>query len=72
MVNTDASKVERFLEGLRPDLYRDVNMGGIQGVTSSQVVERALVAEQAELKIERAHEARRWFQQGKGQKMGSR
>ena len=45
MVNTDALKVERFLEGLRPELYRDVNMAGIQGVTYSQVAERALVAE---------------------------
>ena len=35
MVNTDALKVERFLEGLRPELYRDVNMAGIQGVTYS-------------------------------------
>ena len=35
MVNIDVLKVERFLEGLRPELYRDVNMAGIQGVTYS-------------------------------------
>lgn len=28
IVNTDALKVERFLEGLRPELYRDVNIAG--------------------------------------------
>ena len=68
MVNTDALKVERFLEGLRPELYRDVNMAGIQGVTYSQVAERALVAEQAELRISRAQEIRRQFKQGQGQR----
>ena len=54
MVSTEALKVERFLEGLRPELYRDVNMAGAQGVTFSQIAERALVAEQAELRIARA------------------
>ncbi|KAK6115653.1 hypothetical protein DH2020_007922 [Rehmannia glutinosa] len=42
MVNTDAMKVERFLEGLRPELYRDVSMAGTLRVTYSQVAERAL------------------------------
>lgn len=44
MVNTDALKVERFLEGLTI-LYRDVSMEGIQGVSYSQIEERTLVAE---------------------------
>ena len=61
MISTDALKVERFLEGLRPELYRDVNMAAIQGVTYSQISERALVAEQAEVRIVRALEAHRQF-----------
>ena len=68
MISTDALKVERFLEGLRPELYRDVNMAGIQGVTYSHIAERALVAEQAELIIVRAQEVRRQFKQGQGQR----
>lgn len=51
MVSTEALKVERFLEDLRPGLYRDMSMVGIQGVTYSQVVERAQIAEQAEMQI---------------------
>ncbi|XP_022870780.1 uncharacterized protein LOC111390021 [Olea europaea var. sylvestris] len=68
MINTDALKVERFLEGLRPELYRDVIMVGIQDVSYSQIAERALVAEQAEQRISRAQEARRQFRQGQGQR----
>ena len=68
MINTDVLKVERFLEGLRLELYRNVNMVGIQGVTYSQIAERALVVEQAELRIIRALEARRQFKQGQGQR----
>ncbi|XP_022861220.1 uncharacterized protein LOC111381651 [Olea europaea var. sylvestris] len=36
MINTKALKVERFLEGLRPKLYRDVSMARIQDVSYSQ------------------------------------
>ncbi|XP_022867123.1 uncharacterized protein LOC111386870 [Olea europaea var. sylvestris] len=45
MVNIEVLKVERFHEGLRPELYRDVSMAGIQDVSYSQIAERALVAE---------------------------
>ncbi|XP_022856836.1 uncharacterized protein LOC111377914 [Olea europaea var. sylvestris] len=67
MVNTEVLKVERFLEGLRPELYRDVSMARILDVSYSQIPERALVAEQAEQRISRAQEARRQFRQGQGQ-----
>ncbi|XP_022865719.1 uncharacterized protein LOC111385547 [Olea europaea var. sylvestris] len=42
MVNIEVLKVERFLEGLRPELYRDVSMARIQDVSYSQIAERAL------------------------------
>ncbi|XP_022858457.1 uncharacterized protein LOC111379330 [Olea europaea var. sylvestris] len=58
MINTDTLKVERFLEGLRPELYRYVSMAGIQDVSYSQIAERALVAEQAKQRISRAQEVR--------------
>lgn len=45
MVSTEPLKVERFLEGLRAELYQDVSMAGLQGATYSQVAERAQVAE---------------------------
>ncbi|CAA0821425.1 Unknown protein [Striga hermonthica] len=66
MVSTDALKMERFLEGLKPELYRDVYMAGVHGSTYSQVAERALVAEQAELKIRNAVEDRRQLVQKQG------
>lgn len=66
MVNTDALKVERFLERLRPKFYRDVSMIRIQGISYSQIAERAFVIEQAKQRISRAQEARRQFRQGQG------
>ncbi|XP_022857898.1 uncharacterized protein LOC111378850 [Olea europaea var. sylvestris] len=36
MINTKVLKIERFLEGLRPKLYRDVSMVRIQDVSYSQ------------------------------------
>ncbi|CAA0822151.1 Unknown protein [Striga hermonthica] len=58
MVSTDALKIDRFLEGLKPEVYRDVCMAGVHGSTYSQVAERALIAEQAELEIRNAVETR--------------
>lgn len=54
MINIDTLKVKRFLEGLRPELYRNVSMTRIQGISYSQIAKRALVAEQAEQRINRA------------------
>ncbi|CAA0833371.1 Unknown protein [Striga hermonthica] len=59
IVSTDTLKTKRFLEGLKPELYRDVCMADIQRSNYSQVVERALIAEQAEQKIRKAQEMRR-------------
>ncbi|XP_022852518.1 uncharacterized protein LOC111374122 [Olea europaea var. sylvestris] len=61
MVNTGTLKEERFLEGLRPELYRAISMAKIQDVLYSQIAERALVAEQAEQRISRGQEPRRQF-----------
>lgn len=66
MINIDTQKVERFLEGLRLELYRDVSTAGIQDVSYFQIVERALVVEQTEQRISRTQEARRQFRQGEG------
>ncbi|XP_022866766.1 uncharacterized protein LOC111386539, partial [Olea europaea var. sylvestris] len=51
IVSTNEHKVERFIEGLRPDLYQDVKIVGTQGVTIATIAERALEAEQAESRI---------------------
>lgn len=57
MVSTDELKVERFLEGLRPKLYRNVRMAGTREVSFAVIVDRALIVDQAELKIVKAGEA---------------
>ncbi|KAL2533446.1 Uncharacterized protein Adt_06797 [Abeliophyllum distichum] len=58
MVGTNGLKVDRFLEGLRPELNRDVLMSGIQNMSFPEVTVNALLAEQAEVKIVWAREAR--------------
>ena len=68
MVGTDVLKAGRFLDGLKPELYRDVCMAGIQGVTYAQIVERALVAEQAENRIMQAQDFRKQIAQRQGQR----
>lgn len=57
MVSTDELKVERFLEGLRPKLNRNVRMAGTREVSFAVIVDRALIVDQAELKIVKAGEA---------------
>ncbi|KAL2518587.1 Uncharacterized protein Adt_14834 [Abeliophyllum distichum] len=58
MVGTNGLKVDRFLEGLRPELNKDVLMSGIQNMSFPEVTDKALLAEQAEVKIVRAQEVR--------------
>nr|XP_017217284.1 PREDICTED: uncharacterized protein LOC108194857 [Daucus carota subsp. sativus] len=53
LVVTEASRVNRFLEGLQPELARDVDMGRTGPLTYSQAVEKALRAEHREQKIMR-------------------
>lgn len=51
LVSSDALKVEQFLEGLKLEIYRDVTMARMVGVTYSIIAERALDAECAKNKI---------------------
>ncbi|XP_017227640.2 uncharacterized protein LOC108203314 [Daucus carota subsp. sativus] len=53
LVVTEASRVNRFLEGLQPELARDVDMGRTGPLTYSQAVEKALRAKHREQKIMR-------------------
>ncbi|XP_062116236.1 uncharacterized protein LOC133830299 [Humulus lupulus] len=62
LVPTDGTRRERFLQGLQPRLARDVRITTVAGVTTyAQVVEKALTAESAEIKIWRDNAARRDF-----------
>ncbi|KAL2542363.1 Uncharacterized protein Adt_03344 [Abeliophyllum distichum] len=54
MVGTNGLKVDCFLEGLRPELNRDVLMSRIQNMSFPEVTDKALLAEQAKVKIVRA------------------
>lgn len=58
MVDKNGNKVDRFLEGLRPELNRDVLMSGVQNLNFPEVADKALMAEQAELRIFKARETR--------------
>ena len=51
LVNTNELKVEQFVEGLRPEIFRDVTVGETEGTTYPRVVEQALKAERAQRKI---------------------
>ncbi|XP_074342415.1 uncharacterized protein LOC141679962 [Apium graveolens] len=51
LVSTEASRVNRFREGLQPKLARDVDIGRTGSLTYSQAVEKALRAEYREQKI---------------------
>ena len=61
LVCTDELKIEQFVEGLRPEIYRDVTVGQSEGPSFSKIVEQALKAERAQKKIleeSKAKEAR--------------
>lgn len=58
MVSTDELNIECFLEGLYPELNQDVRMAKTQATNLSVIADRELIAEQVELKIVKAHEAR--------------
>ena len=52
LVPTDGTRKERFLQGLQPRLARDVRITTMARVTTyAQVLEKALTAESAEIKI---------------------
>ena len=50
-MSTSELKVEQFVEGLRPEIFRDVTVGEMEGMTYLIVVEKALRAERAQRKV---------------------
>ena len=51
LVGTNELKIEQFVEGLKPELFRDVIVSESEGMTFARVVEQALKAERAQRKI---------------------
>ena len=51
LVTTNELKVEQFVEGLKPEIFRDVTVGESEGISYAKVVEQALKAERAKRKI---------------------
>ena len=56
LVGTNELKIEQFVEGLRPEIFRDITVNEAEGIIFSRVVELALKAERAQSKIEEAIE----------------
>ena len=54
MIATNTARVNRFLEGLKPELTRDVDMGREGPISYREVVQRAIRVEQREMRIEQA------------------
>ncbi|PON67101.1 hypothetical protein PanWU01x14_104980, partial [Parasponia andersonii] len=54
MVANDVTKVTRFMEGLKPELTGDVDMGLTGPISYRKAVEKALRAEHREEKILKA------------------
>ncbi|XP_062102995.1 uncharacterized protein LOC133813988 [Humulus lupulus] len=54
LINIETSRVNRFLEGLQPELARDVDMGRTGPLSYAQAMEKALRAEHREEKITKA------------------
>ena len=59
MVATDALKVEQFVDGLNPEIFRDVSMSEIEKMTYAQVVNQALKAEVTQRKIQEVTKEKR-------------
>ena len=51
LVGTNELKIEHFVEGLKPELFRDVTVSESEGMTFARVIEQALKAERAQRKI---------------------
>ena len=54
MVTTNTARVNRFLEGLKQELAKDVDMGRKGPISYREVVQRDIRAEQREMRIEQA------------------
>ncbi|CAI9769710.1 unnamed protein product [Fraxinus pennsylvanica] len=58
VTTTSEIKIDRFIGGLKPELARDVQMLGVQGLDFSLEIDKALMAEQAEAKIAQVREVK--------------
>ncbi|XP_073064083.1 uncharacterized protein [Primulina eburnea] len=65
IAENDKDKGEHFLRGLKPEIRRDVHMAKV--ITYQDIVERALLAEHDEQKIEKERQLRRQAFQARGQ-----
>ena len=54
MVVTNIARVNHFLEGLKPELARDVDIGREGLISYREVVQRAIQAKQREMRIKQA------------------
>ena len=50
LVGTNELKIEQFVEGLKPELFKDMTVSESEGMTFPKVIERALKAERAKRK----------------------
>ncbi|MCQ7926296.1 retroviral-like aspartic protease family protein, partial [Salmonella enterica] len=57
MVGTNELKVEHFLQGIQKEILRDLRIGGVKNIPFSEIVSRALIAEQAEAEIREQRKA---------------
>ena len=51
LVGTNELKIEQFVEGLKPELFRDVTVSESEGMTFARFIEQALKVERAQRKI---------------------
>ena len=59
MVSTNELKVNQFLQGLKAEIYRDIKISAHKDMLYAEVAEKALEAEEAELRVIKAQEIRR-------------
>ncbi|PON88895.1 hypothetical protein TorRG33x02_152780, partial [Trema orientale] len=59
MVSTNELKINQFLQRLKVEIYRDIKISTGKGVPYTEVAEKALEAEEAELKVVKTLEIRR-------------
>lgn len=56
---TNELKVNKFLEGLRVEIYRDIKMSTTRGIPYLELAEKALEVEEAELGVIKAQKVQR-------------
>ena len=56
MVATEDLKKDHFMQGLRKDLAKDLNVAGVRNASFNELIDRALVIEQANKKKRKKNE----------------